>query len=138
MKAILLAAALAAAPAPQPGIGPGRWLVIVREVRPDGARLARLVFERLPVGTRWWLRCYDTTASPPEASQFDGLAPPEGEWIMGDLASGGHFTLSFHGASLWASWIRGCPGMAEPDLIVRAPPAGDFRGQGDNRGRRAR
>lgn len=135
MKAIVLAAALAAAPAPQPGLGPGPWLVIVRQITPDGARLARLNFERLPGGTRWQRRCYDTTASPPEIHQYDGLAPREDEWVMGDLASGGHFTMSFHGEPLWASWIRGCPGMAEPDVVVRAP-AGDFQGTGDNRGRR--
>ncbi|MBY0251984.1 MAG: hypothetical protein K2X54_11470 [Methylobacterium organophilum] len=138
MKALLLAAALAAAPAPQPGLGPGRWLVLVRQTTPDGARLARLTFERLAAGTRWGLRCYDTTVSPPEIHQYDGLAPREDEWVMGDLPTGGHFTMSFHGDPLWASWIRGCPAMGEPDVVVRVPGAGDFQGRGDNRGRRAR
>ena len=52
MKAIALAAALAAAPAPQPGLSPGPWLVVIRQVTPEGAKLARLTFERLPAGTR--------------------------------------------------------------------------------------
>lgn len=120
MKAAALALALAASPAPAaPGTGPGRWLVIVRQVLPDGARLARLTFERQAAGTRWELRCYDTTASPPEAHQFDGIVPREDEWVMGAMPTGAHFTMSFHGSPLWAGWIQGCPGMAEPDIVAR-------------------
>ncbi|MEL6061881.1 MULTISPECIES: hypothetical protein [unclassified Methylobacterium] len=121
MKTLLFAAALAAAPAPPPGQGPGRWLVIVRQVRPDGALLARLTFQRLVSGTRWELRCYDTTVSPPEARHFDGVAKPESEWVMGEVPRVGNFTLALRGDPLWAAWIPGCPGMAEPDIIARAP-----------------
>lgn len=122
MKAIVLAAALAgASSAPQPGLGPGLWVVIVRQVRPDGALLARLTFERLAGGTRWDLRCYDATVSPPDVRHFDGIAIREDEWVMGDPAGGGHFTLALRGEPLWAGWIPGCPGMAEPDVIVPAP-----------------
>lgn len=54
MKGAGLALAIAAAgAAPAPGTGPGKWLAIVRQVLPDGARLARLTFERQAAGTRW-------------------------------------------------------------------------------------
>lgn len=122
MKGALIALALAASPAHQaPGTGPGRWIVIVRQVLPDGVKLGRLTYERQAAGTRWELRCYDTTVSPPEARHFDGLAKREDEWVMGDVAGGGHFTMALRGEPLWAAWIPGCPGMAEPDVVARAP-----------------
>jgi len=122
MKAAALALALAASPAqPAPGTGPGRWIVIVRQVLPDGIKLGRLMYERLATGTRRELRCYDTTVSPPEARRFDGIAKLESEWVMGDVAGGGHFTMALRGDPLWAAWIPVCPGMAEPDVVARAP-----------------
>lgn len=120
MKAAALALALAAAgPAPEPGVGPGRWLAIIRDVQADGAVLARLVFEKTAAGTRWQLRCYDTRGGRADAHVYDGVAPDEKEWVMGAVEGGGHFTLALRGRALWAGWLAGCPGMAEPDLIVR-------------------
>lgn len=121
MKAAAFAFALAAAgPAPESGTGPGRWLAIIRDVQADGAVLARLVFERTAAGTVWQLRCYDTRGGRADAHVYDGVAPNEHDWVMGSTQSGGHFTLALRGGRpLFAGWLDGCPGMTEPDILVR-------------------
>ncbi|KZC01430.1 hypothetical protein ABID82_004266 [Methylobacterium sp. PvP062] len=121
MKGAGLALAIAAAGvASTPGMGPGKWLAVVRQVAPDGAVTGRLTFERTPAGTRWSLRCYDTRGGRADVHAYDGVAPAEDEWVMGTTA-GGHFTLALRGEPLFAAWLDGCPGMAEPEAIVRAP-----------------
>ncbi|MBE7200723.1 MAG: hypothetical protein INR70_23365 [Parafilimonas terrae] len=120
MKTAALALALAAAgAAPTPGTGPGRWLAVIRQVEPSGAVLGRLTFERTPTGTRWSLRCWDTRGGRADVHAYDGVAPLENEWVMGTTANGGHFTLALRGDPLWAAWLDGCPGMAEPEAVVR-------------------
>lgn len=118
MKAAGIALAIAAAGAAQsPGTGPGKWLAVIRQVAPDGAVLGRLTFQRTPAGTVWSLRCWDTRGGRADVHAYDGIAPSEAEWVMGTTA-GGHFTLALRGEPLWAGWLDGCPGMAEPEAIV--------------------
>lgn len=120
MKAAAITLAIAAAGAnPSPGVGPGRWLAVVRQVAPDGAVLGKLTFERLAAGTVWSLRCYDTRGGRADVHAYDGVAPLEKEWVMGTVPAGGHFTLALRGEPLFAAWLDGCPSMAEPEAVVR-------------------
>lgn len=119
MKSAGLALAIAAAgAAPPPGVGPGRWLAVIRQFAPDGAVLGRLTFQRTPAGTVWSLRCYDTRGGRADVHAYDGVAPSEAEWVMGTVPAVGHFTLALRGEPLWAGWLGGCPAMAEPEAIV--------------------
>ncbi len=112
-------ALVAAGAAPAPGTGPGQWVAVIRQVAPDGAVTGRLTFQRTPAGTLWSLRCYDTRGGRADVHAYDGVAPVEREWVMGTTASGGHFTLALRGDPLFAAWLDGCPGMAEPEAVVR-------------------
>ena len=85
-----------------------------------GGAVRRGVFSLRPGAAAGGLRlCYDTRGGRADAHVYDGVAPDEKEWVMGAVEGGGHFTLALRGRALWAGWLAGCPGMAEPDLIVR-------------------
>lgn len=115
---LVLLAALAAGPAPEPANPVERFRVEVSErTRAGGSLAAVLVATRSRWTTRWILRCTaDGDAS--TTGEYRGVSLAEAGWIEGkvrDVDAIGGFTLAL-GSPLWMANLPGCPRSGTPTI----------------------
>lgn len=115
---LVLLAALAAGPAPEPSQGPiERFRVEVSERTRAGTLAAVLVATRSRWTTRWILRC-TTDGDQSTTGEYRGVSLAEQAWIEGavkDPDAIGRFTLAL-GNPLWMANLPGCPRSGIPTI----------------------
>lgn len=115
---LVLLAALATAPAPEPAGPVERFRVEVSErTRAGGTLAAVLVATRSRWTTRWVLRC-TANGDPSTTGEYRGVDLAEQAWIEGkvrDIDAIGRFTVAL-GSPLWMASLPGCPRSGIPTI----------------------
>lgn len=118
---LVLLAALAAGPAPEPAGPVDRFRVEVSERTRAGTLAAVLVATRSRWTTKWVLRC-TANGGPSTTGEYRGVDLAEQGWIEGtvrDIDAIGKFTLAM-GSPLWMANLPGCPRSGIP--VIRKLP----------------